>query len=109
MPAWLNNHLGKEYLEREYLEMKRSTVEIAQELGTYPNKVIRALKAHKIPLRDRSEARTVALDNGRALPPMLGRVHTEETRELIKRAKTNGKKENGNPDARDGNSERGGH
>lgn len=86
MPYWLNNHLGKEYLEREYVEMKRSSTEIAQELGTYPNKVIRALKQHKIPVRNKSDARNVALDNGRTLPPMLGRVHKVESKDKIKTA-----------------------
>lgn len=103
MPSWLSNHLGKEYLEREYVQMKRSSVEIAEELGTYPNKIIRALREHRLPVRDKSEARNVALDNGRALPPMLGRVHSEETKKKIKRSVkrvNNGKKEarGGNPD-----------
>lgn len=83
MPAWLMTHLGHEYLLREYETEKRSTVDIATELGTYPNRIVRALRKHGIAIRSRSEARLAGLDTGRVLPPMLGKVHRPDSKVRI--------------------------
>lgn len=53
------------WLSTEYLENERSIYSIAEQLGVYPNKVLRALKKFKIPLRNKSEAQSVALESGR--------------------------------------------
>ena len=42
----------KEFLVEQYVNKKKSTYEIAQELNTYPNKVRRALKALGIDTKD---------------------------------------------------------
>lgn len=63
---------GKAYLLLNFSEKNKSTYEIAEELDTYPNKVRRALKAHNIPVKNRSEAQSAALSTGRAKHPTEG-------------------------------------
>lgn len=48
--------LSVEFLRKHYVEDKKSTVEIAKMVGTYPETIRRALKKHGIPLRSRSKA-----------------------------------------------------
>jgi hypothetical protein len=81
---WLKTPAGKAYLEREYALKLRSTHEIAADLGTYPNRVVRALRYHGLHVRNHSEARKAGLTTGRIDPPMLGRAHREDSREKIR-------------------------
>ena len=67
----------KEFLVEQYVNKKKSTYEIAQELNTYPNKVRRALKALGIDLRDKSQAQSVAIASGRHEHPTKGKIRTE--------------------------------
>jgi very-short-patch-repair endonuclease len=57
-----------------------STHEIAEKMGTYPNKINRALKKAGEPLRGRGEAQKVALASGRHEHPTEGRKRTEKER-----------------------------
>lgn len=67
----------KEFLINQYINKKKSTYEIAQDLNTYPNKVRRALKSLGIELRDKSSAQTVAIASGRHEHPTKGKKRTE--------------------------------
>ena len=59
---------------------KKSTYEISQELGTYPNKIRRALKKFGVELRDKSSAQSQAIKSGRHNHPTKGKVRSEEER-----------------------------
>jgi len=68
---------------RLYNEEDQSTYEIAKKLDTYPNKIRRTLKKHKIPLKDRSEAQKIALRAGRSSHPTEGKKRSIEERVKI--------------------------
>jgi len=72
-----------EYLVEEYVNKQRSTHEIAEELGTYPNRVRRALNKFGIPVRSRSEAQLVALEQGRQEHPTRGKKLSPERKVQI--------------------------
>ena len=65
---------------RMYNDEDRSTYEIAKQLDTYPNKIRRTLKKHKVPLKDRSEAQRNALKKGRSSHPTAGKKRSLEER-----------------------------
>lgn len=52
-------HWEKKWLLREYVTKKRSTGEIAQEVGTTDANILYWLRKHKIPRRTVSEARSI--------------------------------------------------
>ena len=79
--AFINKY--KEYIINEYVENKKSTYEIAQELKTYPNKIRRALNTLGVQLRDKSSAQTVAIESGRHEPPTRGKSRTEAEKVAI--------------------------
>jgi very-short-patch-repair endonuclease len=64
--------MDRNYLVREYVEKERSTYDIAAECKTYPNKVRRMLRKYGIPLRDKSEAQSLAIESGRHKHPTKG-------------------------------------
>ena len=64
---------NKDFLVREYVENNRSTYWISEKLGTYPNKVRRALKFLGVDLKSKSEAQSNALKSGRHKHPTKGR------------------------------------
>lgn len=68
---------------RQYSEELMSIEQIANELGTYPNKVRRALIKLGAPIRSRSESQKIALEQGRSTPPMEGKTHSQETKDKI--------------------------
>ncbi len=72
---------GEEILEA-YANNK-SIAEIAEQFNTYSNKIRRVLLKLGVDLRSRSEAQTIALESGRAKPPMLGKKHDQETKNKI--------------------------
>jgi hypothetical protein len=74
---------GKAYLGAEYVANRRSTYDIAAELGLYANLIRRALIKHGYELRDRSAAQKAALDSGRLSHPTAGRERTDEERTSI--------------------------
>ena len=70
----------KELLVRAYKREKRSTYDIAEELNTYPNKILRALKYLNINMRSKSSAQSNAIKQGRHTHPTKGKVRTEESK-----------------------------
>ena len=75
--------ITKEFLVKEYSVKNRSFGEIAKELGTYTNKVVRAARKYGIDIRDRSEAQKAALKNGRHKHPTKGKKRSQEVKEKI--------------------------
>lgn len=79
---------GKEFLEREYRDKKRTPRDLAESLSnsgfkTYHKLVVRALEHHEIPVRDKSEAQAEALKAERAKHPTKGKPRDQDTREQI--------------------------
>ncbi len=79
--AFINKY--KEYIIDQYVNEKKSTYEIAQELKTYPNKIRRALNTLGVDLRDKSSAQTVAIESGRHEHPTRGKKRTEAEKVAI--------------------------
>lgn len=86
--ALLMQPSGKRFLQSQYVEAGRSSYDLARELGTYPNLIIRALRWHGLPVRTRSEAMKTGLQKGHFLPARQGLAHTEQTRKRIRDALT---------------------
>jgi len=61
-------------------EKGKSTYEIAESIGTYPNKIRRILKKHGVQIKSRSEAQQNALQGGRATHPTDGKARTKAER-----------------------------
>lgn len=81
--TFLKSPEGAIFLKREYGDKERSTYEIAEELGTYPNKVLRAIKLHKITVRDRKRAQSNAIKKGRHEHPTKGRKRSQDVKRRI--------------------------
>ena len=73
----------KETIIDRYVNQEKSTYEIAQEIGTYPNKIRRTLNTLGVPLRDRSSAQTVAIKQGRHEHPTRGKRRTDSEKIAI--------------------------
>ena len=76
----MNKLENKTWCYKQYWTLERSVGDIAKELGTYPNKVRRALKSHGIKLRDKGSAQAVALKKGRSSHPTKDKGHSEESK-----------------------------
>ena len=63
-----------------YRDSKKSMCEIAEMLGTYPNKIRRTLIKHGVEILDKSESQKNALRQGRSKIPTKGRKRTKEER-----------------------------
>ena len=61
-----------------YNEENKSTYEIAEALGTYPNKIRRTLKKHGYELKDKRLAQQNALKSGRSPHPTMGKTRSLE-------------------------------
>jgi len=72
-----------EWLEGQYWEQERSIGDIAKELGTYANKIRRALLKGDRGLRDKSAAQSVALKSGRHKHPTEGTVRPDTVKRAI--------------------------
>lgn len=79
----------KEYIIEQYVDQKKSTYEIAQDIGTYPNKIRRTLNTLGVDLRDRSSAQTVAIETGRHEHPTRGKKRTEAEKIAISNGMSN--------------------
>ena len=79
--AFINKY--KEYIIEQYVNEKKSTYEIAQDLKTYPNKIRRALNTLGVDLRDKSSAQTVAIESGIHDHPTRGKKRTEAEKVAI--------------------------
>jgi very-short-patch-repair endonuclease len=76
------SEIDESHVINEYKNNK-STYEIARDLNTYPNKIRRILKRNGYDLRDKSEAQSLAIKNGIASHPTLGRQRTEQEKNSI--------------------------
>ena len=74
--TFLQEH-GK-YIQDNY--KTKSTYELAEELGTYPNKIRRVLKSLGVTLKTKSEAQKIALASGRHKHPTEGTVRDVKTK-----------------------------
>ena len=83
------NNIRLQYYEQHYYQEKKSWKEIAEELGTYPNKVRRDAEKLGIKSRTKSQAQKVALSEGRITHPTAGKKQSEETK--IKISESQGK------------------
>lgn len=63
-----------------YEKEGKSTYEIAEAVGTYPNKIRRILKKHGVAMKTRSQAQKNALHEGRATHPTDGKIRTKKER-----------------------------
>ena len=79
----MKNQITEEFLKEEYVKNKRSFSDIAKELGTYTNKVVREARKLGIKPRDKSEAQKVALKSGRHAHPTKGKKRTGKAKEKI--------------------------
>lgn len=74
--------IDNKYIIDEYAK-GRSSGELATELGTYPNKIIRILRKNGVSLRTGSESQKQALKSGRRKHPTEGKARSEATKEKI--------------------------
>ena len=78
--------MNEQHVINLYEKEGKSTYEIAEEMGTYPNKVRRVLKKHGVSLKTRSQAQKNALQGGRAKHPTDGKRRTKQERIKISSA-----------------------
>lgn len=69
-----------QYIINAYVEQKKSTYVIANEIGSYANKVKRVLENHGVKLRTKSEAQGIAIEKGRHKHPTKGTKRSETTK-----------------------------
>lgn len=74
--------MNKEFLEKEYLEKKKSMQEIAKEMGVSPHKIVYWMEKYKILRRTWSEA-TYVKRNQKGDPFQIKKVETEEEKTLF--------------------------
>ena len=75
--------MNKDYLNEQYVVKQRSTYAIAEECHTYANNIRRLLKKFKIPLRNKSNAQSIALSTGRHKHPTKGVPRSSRTKTKI--------------------------
>lgn len=69
-----------DYIVNEYTIKNRSTYDIANEFGTYPNKINRILVKAGVELKDKVTAQKAAIDSGRYIHPTKGKKRSQETK-----------------------------
>lgn len=79
----LSDENKKETIKKLYTIEKRSFQQIAEQLGTYSNKVRRDAIKFKIPIRDKTQAQKNALSNGTHKHPTKGKQRSEDTKNKI--------------------------
>lgn len=67
-------------LKHMYEMEQKSIKQIAEELGTYPNKIRRVLIKSNVKIRDRGESTSVAIKSGRKKHPTEGKKRDETTK-----------------------------
>ena len=67
----------EKFIVDEYVKKNKSTYEISESLGTYPNKVRRTLVKLGVKLRDKSKAQATAIQSGRHKHPTKGTERSE--------------------------------
>lgn len=79
----LSDDEKQKFLIKEYEQKKRSFQEIANQLGTYANKVRRDAIKFKIKIRDKSEAQKNVLSSGKADHPTKGKERSSDVKDKI--------------------------
>lgn len=75
-----NDEKLKKFLQEEYVGEERSWADIADELGTYANKLRRKALKLGIQSRSKSKAQKIALSSGRRKHPTEGKERSEATK-----------------------------
>lgn len=75
-----HNELTLEFIQREYVDNKRDVIELAAEIGVYPNVIYRFMKRNGIEIRDKSESQKVLFETGKKTSPTAGKHRTKEER-----------------------------
>lgn len=70
----------RKFYEVEYEQKKRSPQDIAKQFDTYPNKIRRELLTYGFHLRNKSEAQSVAIKQGRHSHPTRGKKRDENVK-----------------------------
>lgn len=70
-------------IQTEYINNSKSFADIAQEYGTYANRIRRDAMKFNIPIRDKSSAQKNALQTGKHKHPTKGTTRSEETKDKI--------------------------
>lgn len=81
--------MDTEYILEQYFQKNRSAPDIAQELDTYPNKIVRIIKKSGLEMRTKSESQKIALEEGRASHPTEGKNRSDETKLKISESVAN--------------------
>jgi hypothetical protein len=69
----LSDEQKKKLIQKSYIEEKKSFAQIAENVGTYANKIRRDATKFNIDIRDKSEAQKNALKNGNIEHPTKGK------------------------------------
>lgn len=77
------SEFGKQRLIDLYINKGLSIRNVAKELGVGGSLISRLLVFHKIPIRDKSQAQKIALDNGTSTHPTKGKKIDQKTRVKI--------------------------
>lgn len=78
--------LNTEQIIKEYVDDKKSVYEIAEAHQTYAQKIRRLLIKNGVKMRDKGEAQSIALKNGRVEHPTAGKGHSAEAKIKISEA-----------------------
>lgn len=79
---------SEDYIINLYCEENKSTYEIAKDLNTYPNKILRILKKHGVSVKTKSEAQKNAIKTGRHPHPTEGKTRTDREKLSISKSLT---------------------
>ena len=74
-------------IQERYVKKNQSFREIAKDLNTYPNRILRDAKKFNIPIKSKSQAQKNALKSGKHKHPTKGRVRSEQeksNKEVVK-------------------------
>lgn len=70
-------------IQERYVKKNESFREIAQDLNTYPNRILRDAKKFNIPIKSKSQAQKNALKSGKHKHPTKGRSRSETEKNKI--------------------------
>ncbi|MFM7796036.1 MAG: hypothetical protein ACKO7N_04660, partial [Candidatus Nitrosotenuis sp.] len=79
----LSDKQKKELIKKEYETNKKSFRDIAEQVGTYANKIRRDAEKFKIKIRDKSQAQKNALKEGQVKHPTKGKQRSEDVKAKI--------------------------
>lgn len=79
----LTDNDKRKIITKMYVQQKKSFQEIANNLGTYANKIRRDAKKFKIDIRDKSTAQKNALASGKSKHPTKGKSRDQITKDKI--------------------------